>query len=108
MCIYEMIDGSPTDLASHQANDQLGHGMGILRQGADEVLDPGWKGRSLMKLSGEDVQLSLCRNLASQQQPDEALRGRLTSTSRPFEARQLLLQVGDSVPSEADTLNYGN
>lgn len=91
-------------LLSHEADDELRHGVHVLGQAADERLDAGSESGPLVQLGRERVGLLLRGDGVGEQQPHQGLGRRLTGIHGALERRQLLLQLGDAVPAEADAL----
>jgi hypothetical protein len=105
--VYTLLVGSSElgfSLASLQRQGQLCHGMHVLGQVADEGLHVLGQLAAGSQLLGQAAGLLGGGDLGSEQQPDQGLRDGLTLASRALEGGQLLLQLGDTVAAEADTL----
>ena len=73
------------------------------RAAVEDLLDEGGEGRAGSPVLGEGVDLLLGGNLTSEEKPEETLGKRL----RPARGlRESLLDLGDGLAAETDTLLY--
>jgi uncharacterized protein YPO0396 len=88
-------------LARHNGDGELGHRVHAIREALDHLRHVRRQGRALRQFLGQGGGLRLGRELAGEEQPEEALRERLRAARR---LRQLILQLRDGVAAEADAL----
>mmetsp|Transcript_49254 Transcript_49254/g.159651 ORF Transcript_49254/g.159651 Transcript_49254/m.159651 type:complete len:241 (-) Transcript_49254:297-1019(-) len=94
-------------LQSEDRRRELGHRVHPLGEGANHPLHVSRKLRARVQLRRHRVGLLLGGHLARQQEPQHALRYRLLFGDAPDARfrRELLLQLGDGQPAEADALH---
>lgn len=90
-------------LARAEADGQLRHGVHVLWQAANEGFDVGGQRGARVELGRQRVHLALGRDLAREQEPDEALRKGLTVLVAG-ERREQLLALRDGVATEPNAL----
>ena len=96
-------------LAAHDRDGELGHRVHALGEALDHLRHVRRQSRALSELLREGSGLRLGRDLAREEQPEEALRKRLLAVGRRRKGRRIrraaaVLQLRDGVATEADAL----